>query len=67
MNCKTWWKWEGCIHPDVCWVNAARPRGANTAADRSQAKLHTVQPREGLKVDFMYVFTIFNISKSGIW
>jgi hypothetical protein len=47
-------------------VSAAMLSGGKTAAARSQAGLRALQLREGLKEDFIYLFTFPNVSNAGI-
>ena len=53
--------------PDVGrWVSTARPSGGKTVADRSQARLQALQPRQGSKDGFVYLFTFSNTSNAEI-
>jgi hypothetical protein len=49
----------------MCSVHAARPSGGKRVAARSQAKLQALQPRKGLKEEFVYLFTFPGISNAG--
>lgn len=54
-------------YPDVArWVSATRTSGGNTAASGSRAGLQALRPREGVKEDFMYLFTFLNASNAAI-
>ena len=50
----------------ACLAWAARPSGRKTAAARWRAGLQALQPREGLKEDFLYLFAFSNVSNAGI-
>jgi len=51
-------------YPDLaCWVNAVIVCGGKIAAARLQ---QAMQPREGLKEDFVYLFTFYNASNAKI-
>jgi len=47
----------------ACWENAVIVCSETTAAARLQ---QAMQPREGLKEDFVYLFTFYNASNARI-
>jgi hypothetical protein len=53
-------------YADARCVSAARTSGGNTAASGLRAGLQTLSPREGVKEDFMYLFTFPNASNTAI-
>lgn len=54
-------------HPDVAaWVYAARSSVGKTAAARLRAELQTLQLGVGLNKDFLYLFTFYEVSNSGL-
>ena len=54
-------------YPDVArWVSAARTSGGNTEASGSRAGLQALRPKEGVKEDFIYLFTFPNVSNTAI-
>jgi hypothetical protein len=45
--------------PDVGpWISAARPSGGKRATARSRSELQVLQPRQGVKEDFVYVYIL---------
>jgi len=57
---------RGLPFPDVAWVSAARVSVGKVAAVGSRSGLHVLQHREGLKDDFLYLFTFTNTSNGAI-
>jgi len=50
----------------VCWVNTARLSHGKAAAVILWGRLQALQPRDGLKEDFVCLVTFSNISSAGI-
>jgi len=52
--------------PDVVWVSVCRLSVGKLVAVRSRSGLQVLQHREGLKDDFLYLFTFSNASNAAI-
>jgi len=59
-------KGVGCVLLRVCWVNTARLNQGKATATILWGRLQSLQPREGLKEDFVCLVTFSNISSAGI-
>jgi hypothetical protein len=58
---------QAVLCPDVGrWVNAARLHSGKTASARARTELWELQPRDGLKEKFVYLFTSSKVSNAGI-